>query len=150
VQVLSDTRGVSTRDGLRARLAINDKARDLSRVYFEVQRALAAVSTELDAARGKNADALVDSVALQAATLMARARGNSIVSGIGRVFDLTAAVESSSLPPTDAQARTLQASVAEFADIASKVNELVSTRLPAVRAATGLPGPTTVVRITPP
>ena len=148
--MLSDTRGVATRDGLRARLAINDKARDLSRVYFEVQRALAAVSTELDAARGKNADALVDSVALQAATLMARARGNSIVSGIGRVFDLTAAIESSSLPPTDAQERTLQAAVAEFVDIATKVNELVSARMPAVRAATGMAAPSGVLRVTPP
>jgi photosystem II stability/assembly factor-like uncharacterized protein len=150
VQVLSDARGASTRDGLRARLAINERARDLSRVYFEVQTALAAVSRELDAARGKTADALVDSVALQAATLMARARGNSIVSGIGRVFDLTAAIESSSLPPTDAQERTLQASVAELADIAAKLNELISSRMPAVRAATGLPAPSGVARVTPP
>ena len=110
VVVLSDPRGAGSRDAVRARVAINDRARDLSRVYFEIQNALASVTTELAAARAKNvasSEAAIDSVGLQAAQLMQRARGNSIVSGIGRLFDLTAALEASSLAPTDAQQRSL-------------------------------------------
>ena len=66
-----------------------------------------------------------------------RARGNSIVSGIGRLFDLTAAIESSSLAPTETQQRSLEASVAEFTDIVAKLNEVITTKLPALSGAVG-------------
>jgi len=67
------------------------------------------------------------------ATLRQRARGNSITSGIGRLFDLTAAIESSSLPPTEMQQRSIEASVTEFADIVAKVNDVVANKMPALR-----------------
>ena len=71
-------------------------------------------------------------------TLKQRSRGNSIVSGIGRLFDLTAAIESSSLPPTEMQQRSIEASVTEFSDIVAKLND-IQRRLSAAGQPTAAP-----------
>jgi hypothetical protein len=89
-------------------------------------------------------------VATIATTLRQRARGNSITSGIGRLFDLTAAIESSSLPPTEMQQRSIEASVAEFADIVAKVNDVVANKMPALRMKMGQPQTPAVTAIRPP
>jgi len=143
VHVRADPRGAATPAGLRARIAINAKAKDISRVYYETATTTAVVDSEIvalrPAAAGRPAvDSTLTDIAKQVTTLRQRARGNSIVSGIGRVFDLTAAIESSSLPPTDAQERSITAAIAEFADITAKLREIES-KMPAVRTAVRVP-----------
>jgi hypothetical protein len=58
-----------------------------------------------------------------------------------------AAIESSSMPPTDAQQRSLAASVAEFTEIAAKVNEIISNQLPALLAKAGSTSTPVIARV---
>ena len=151
VQVRSDPRGASTPAGLRERAAVNERARDISRTYFDVVTTLDAIDAILSAAKDPlSSDTAAKSLSSQITTLRQRARGNSITSGIGRVFDLTAAIESSSMPPTDAQQRSLVASVAEFTEIVSKVNEVISNQLPALLAKAGRTDAPALARVQPP
>jgi len=147
VQVRSDARGASTPAGLRDREAINLEAREITRVYFDAVTAMDAIDAELASA---GADSAARSIATQVTTQRQRARGNSITSGIGRLFDLTAAIESSSMPPTEAQHRTLAASVAEFTEIAAKVNDIIAHQLPALRARTGRTNAPAIATVKPP
>lgn len=89
-------------------------------------------------------------VATIVTTLRQRARGNSITSGIGRLFDLTAAIEPSSLPPTEMQQRSIEASITEFADIVAKFNDVVANKMPALRIKMGQPPSPAVTAIRPP
>lgn len=142
VTVRSDPRGASTPDGQRVRAALNLRARDLSRVYYDVVTALDAIDAQLagpGAGGGPPRDSAAKAIASETRTLRARAHGNSIVSGIGRLFDLVAAVESSSMPPTDMQRRSLAASVAEFTEIVAKVNDIITKRLPPIRPGASIP-----------
>lgn len=144
VQVRADPRGAGNADALRARVAINLRARDVSRAYFEAVTAIDAVDSTLGsmrttASRPPGADSAIAELAAIVNTLRQRARGNSITSGIGRLFDLTAAIESSSLAPTEMQQRSIDASVAEFADIVAKVNDVLSNKMPALRIRMGQP-----------
>jgi photosystem II stability/assembly factor-like uncharacterized protein len=155
VDVRVDPRGAGTTDGLRARIAINTQARDISRVYYDAAVAIASVDSELTAMRataGQHAgsDSAIAAVTLKTATLRQRARGNSITSGIGRVFDLTAAIESSSLPPTDAQQRTMAAATVEFTDIVAKLNDVITVAMPALRARVGQTTGPSLTKIRPP
>jgi photosystem II stability/assembly factor-like uncharacterized protein len=149
VQVRSDPRGASTPEGLRDRAAINVRARDISRVYFDAVAAMDAVDAEL-ASAGASPDSTTSAISAQLNALRQRAHGNSITSGIGRLFDLTAAIESSSMPPTDAQHRILTASVAEFTEITAKVNDIISNQLPALRAKAGRTNAPTIATVQPP
>lgn len=155
VQVLADPRGAGTPEGHRARVAINAKAADLSSVYFDASTALAAIDSELTAIRSvvkerPTADSAVAQLSREIAQTRARFRGNSITSGIGRVFDLTAAIESSSLPPTEAQQRTLSAAIREFTGLVATVNELITNKIPALRSKLGLPPSAPMATIKPP
>jgi len=155
VQVRADPRGAGTADGHRARVAINLRARDVSRAYADAVTALDVVDSTLASMRttpGRTSavDSAIAEVATIATTLRQRARGNSITSGIGRLFDLTAAIESSSLPPTEMQQRSIDASVAEFADIVAKVNEVLTNKMPALRIRMGQPPIPAVTAIRPP
>jgi photosystem II stability/assembly factor-like uncharacterized protein len=143
VDIRADPRGAGSRDTQRARAAINTRAGDISRTYADVAVALDSIDADLAALRvevkSPQADSAAAQVTRQVASLRQRARGNSITSGIGRVFDLTAAIESSSLAPTDAQQRTMDAATREFTEIARAVNDIVVTVLPALRARFGQP-----------
>jgi hypothetical protein len=155
VQVRTDPRGARTADALHARGAINLRARDVSRSYYEAVTAINAVDSTLGSMRAiasqhPGADSAIAEVATILTTLRQRARGNSITSGIGRLFDLTAAIESSSLPPTEMQQRSIEASVAEFADIVAKVNEVLANKMPALRIRMGEPPTPVVSAIRPP
>jgi hypothetical protein len=56
---------------------------------------------------------------------------------IGRAFDLLGALQSSSGPPTEASARILDASTTELRDAITKLNEIITTMMPAVRSRIG-------------
>ena len=155
VEVRADARGAGTAEGHRARAAINLRARDISRVYFEAVNAIEAADSVVASMKPSvgertHADTLVTEITTTLNTLRQRARGNSIVSGIGRLFDLTAAIESSSLPPTEMQQRSLDASVAEFTDIVAKLNDVLASKLPALAAAVGQPALPAATPIKPP
>ncbi len=149
VRVQSDPRAARTDAGLRDRAAMNLRARDLSRVYFDAIAALDAIDAELKTL-GESTDSAAKAISARVVTLRQRARGNSITSGIGRLFDLTAAIESSSMPPTDAQHRSLAASVAEFTDVTTAVNALITTDLPALLAGLGRPPSNAIAVVAPP
>jgi len=155
VQVRTDPRGASTADGVRARAAINVRARDVSRAYYDAVTAIEDIDSTLASMRtAANRSPAVDSAIAEIATIVTtlrqRARGNSITSGIGRLFDLTAAIESSSLPPTEMQQRSIEASVTEFADIVAKVNDVLANKMPALRIKMGQPPSSAVTAIRPP
>jgi photosystem II stability/assembly factor-like uncharacterized protein len=154
VVVRADPRGAGTPEGLRARIAINRRARDISRAYYDALMAMDSIDAELAAIRAAvktpDADSAAADIARQIATLRQRARGNSITSGIGRLFDLTAAIESSSLPPTEAQQRSIDASTQEFTDVVKAVNDILAKTLPALRTMVGRPASSTFPPIRPP
>ena len=54
-----------------------------------------------------------------------------------RAFDLLGGLEASSLAPTEAQQRTLQFLSAEVRDNIAKLNDLISTQMPALRSRLG-------------
>jgi len=144
VEIRADSRGASPPDRQRVRAAINLRARDISRAYHDVVAAMdsidAAVTRLRPIAKDRpDADSAVTALSRTVAQLRQRARGNSIVSGIGRLFDLTAAIESSSMPPTDAQRRSIDASAAEFTDIVGKVNDVLAKTLPEAQTKLGQP-----------
>ena len=136
VDVRADSRGAGTPEGQRARLVINRRARDVARVYFDVMNTIAVLDSTI-AASGRT-DSATKEISSALNTLKQRSRGNSIVSGIGRLFDLTAAIESSSLPPTEMQQRSIEASVTEFSDIVAKLND-IQRRLSAAGQPTAAP-----------
>jgi hypothetical protein len=141
VVVRADPRGAGTPEGLRARIAMNRRARDISRVYYDAMTAMDSIDAELAAVRAvlkrPEADSAAATIGRQLTALRQKARGNSISSGIGRLFDLTAAIESSSLPPTEAQQRSLDASTQEFTEIAKGVNDILRETLPALSSPAG-------------
>ena len=144
VDITADPRGASTPEGQRVRAAINLKARDVSRAYYDAVTTMDAIDAEVARLRPlakdrPDADSTLTSFSRTLTQLRQRARGNSIVSGIGRLFDLTAAIESSSMPPTEAQRRSIDASIAEFNDIVAKVNEALTKTLPEAQAKLGQP-----------
>jgi hypothetical protein len=154
VDITADARGVSTPEGQRIRAAINLKARDVSRAYYDAIAAIDAIDAEVSRLRPlakdrPDADSALTTLSRAVTQLRQRARGNSIVSGIGRLFDLTAAIESSSMPPTEAQRRSIDASVGEFTDIVAKVNDAVTKTLPEVQAKLDQP-PTRFPSVRPP
>jgi photosystem II stability/assembly factor-like uncharacterized protein len=154
VDVRSDPRGAGTADALRARVAINDRARDISRVYHDAMTTMDSIDAELTAIRAAvktaEADSAAAEISRQIMAVRQKARGNSIVSGIGRLFDVTAAIESSSLAPTDAQQRSIDAATREFTEVTVSVNEILATKLPALRARFGQAARVTLPPVAPP
>jgi photosystem II stability/assembly factor-like uncharacterized protein len=151
VQVRNDSRGASTPAGLNERIRVNERARDISRTYFDVVTTLDTIDVILTEAKDLlPSDSAAKSLSTKITALRQRARGNSITSGIGRVFDLTAAIESSSMPPTEAQQRSVTASVVEFTEIAAKVNDIISNQLPALSAKAGRTDAHAIARVRPP
>lgn len=146
VQVRADLRGAGTAEGQRARLAINRRAREVDRAYFDAMNTIAMLDSTVATLKPSvtektHADTLLAEITTTLTTLRQRARGNSIVSGIGRLFDLIAAIESSSLPPTEMQHRSIEASVAEMTDIIAKLNDVVTTKVPGLSSAVGRAAP---------
>jgi hypothetical protein len=149
LRIRADQRGASTADGQREKAAIDRCAQEISRAYYDALAAMKAIDADL-APLDAPSDSSVKAVAAQVAALRQRARGNSIVSGIGKVFDLTAAIESSSMPPTEMQRRSIEQSVAEFTDIVMKLNDVIATQLPALHAKLGKAGPAPIATVRPP
>ena len=156
VTIRWDPRGASTPEALRARFAMNTQGRELSRVYYETIRAIEAFTAELprlsEIAKQRQ-DAGADSVIADITTRLTQLRtrvASGMGSGPGNLFDLLAAVESSSLPPTQAQERMMTAILANSTTVAGDISEIITVRMPALRARLGQPPAATVTAVRPP
>jgi hypothetical protein len=156
LEVRWDTRGASSPEGLRARFAINAQGRELSRVYYETVRALEAFTaelvklTELSKSRSEaGADSTITDITARLTRLRTRA-AVGMGSFPGNLFDLLAAVESSSLPPTAAQERLIESIVANSMTVTTEINDVITVRMPALRARLGQPQASSVNPIRPP
>jgi len=100
----------------------------------EVTRASAALKAMPNAAAG--ADSAVSDAAKKVAELKPRL-APSYGTPIGRVFDLLGAIQSSSGAPTEAESRILDSATGDLREAITKLNELITTTMPRVRAALG-------------
>ena len=107
-------------------------AKTLTTIDGDVTRAAAAIK----AAPSAGADSVVADAAKKVTELKPRL-SPSYGSPIGRVFDLLGAIQSSSGAPTEAESRILDSATAELREAIGKLNELISTTMPRVRAAVG-------------
>ena len=155
VEVRQDTRGAGTPDAMQARIAMNAKGREISRAFFETAVAVHALRAQLarldTASRGRSGrgDSLVTDMANRLTQIRARA-GVVVGSFPGQLFDLLAAVESSSLPPTDAQERLIATLIANATTAVSEINAIIATGMPALHARLGQRSTTTIDAVRPP
>lgn len=159
VQVKSDPRVRTTPAALRARMVAGMRIGELNRAAADGAAAVKAVDTELAALRAvaaqspSTARAAADS-ALHAATVKFDSIAANFRAGfgapIGRAFDLLGALEASSLPPTQAQQRTLEQVTAELTADVAALNDFVAVQLPALRARLGAVGAAHIAPVKPP
>ncbi len=156
VRVSWDPRGASTPVAMAARSAINAKGREISRVFYQTSRAIGTLSAEvatLDSLsmslRRAGPDSAIADIRRRLAQIEERARPG-VGSFPGQLFDLLASVESSSLPPTQAQERLISSLSIRYATIASDINDIITTKMPSLRARLGKRPPTLIKPIDPP
>jgi len=145
MDVRANPRAFTTPAALAARHAMSVRIAELSRAYEDGAKALAAVDAELTrfAAAVKaqpNAPPAVDSAVSAAAKQVAELRPRfspSYGTPIGRAFDLLGALQSSSGAPPEAQGRVLDSAAADLREAITKLNEIITTTMPAVRGKVG-------------
>lgn len=146
VQVRANPRSASSPEASAARQLVAKRVDSLSRAYAEGKRLLAAVDTEfahlrpLLASRGPSpaTDSLLKIVAAQLSTLR-RGFASDYGAPIGEVFDVLGGLESSSVAPTQAEQRALDFAAADLAASITKLNALVTTEMPKLRAVLSAP-----------
>jgi len=146
VEVRADARAHTTPAALAARDAMSMRIAELSSIYSSAAKALAAVDAEITrlAASVKaapNGGSAADSTAVaDAAKKVTEIRPRlspSYGTSVGRVFDLLGAVQSSSGAPTEAETRILDSATSEIRESITKLNDLITTTLPALRTRVG-------------
>jgi photosystem II stability/assembly factor-like uncharacterized protein len=156
VEVRWDPRGASTPEGLAARTAINAQGRELARAFYETTRAIEAFNSELERlstiSRERPAAGADSTIAdLTARLTQIRQRSTAGMGSLpGNLFDLLAAVESSSLPPTDAQQQLITTIVDNSVNVVSQINDVITNRMPGLRARLGQPPSLAVRPVGPP
>jgi photosystem II stability/assembly factor-like uncharacterized protein len=144
-EVRADARANTTPAALAARHAMSTRIAELSGTYAAAAKALAAVDAEVTRLGASvkalpNAPAGADSAVGDVVKKITELRGRfsaSYGSPIGRAFDLLGALQSSSGAPTEAERRILDSATGELRDAITKLNEIISTTLPAVRTRLG-------------
>ena len=138
---------VTTPEALRARWTMTTQIDSITRAFAVERKTFMAVDSEytrLAAILAKSpsaTDSTVKAAAMTMATLRARF-GSSYPTPIGQAFDLLGGLESSSATPTEAEQRTLNTVQADLADAYAKLETLVTTQLPKLRAlAASRPAP---------
>ena len=145
IEVQRDPRANTTPAALAARSAMSARIADLSGVYAAAQKALTTVDGELTRLGAAvkampNAPSGADSVVADAAKKVNELKPRlspSYGAPIGRVFDLLGAIQSSSSAPTEAEARILDSATGELREAITKLNAIITTTMPAVRARAG-------------
>ena len=142
VRVRIDPRTVGTAESLRARWAMMQEIDSLSRVYRdERQRFVAGESAvkRLVAALGTARSPIADRVVRRVDSVVAVLRGrlsSSYDSPLGQAFDLLGGLESSSMPPTEAERRTLDGAIADLRESFKMLDSFLATDLPQLRQFT--------------
>ena len=157
VHVERDTEAASTPDELRAREEMSVAIDSLTRAFRDGKRALAEVDTEVERAKAlvglrKNV-AAADSAVRHVSTLLSavhRGFGESYGTTIGNAYDLLGGLEASSAVPTDAERLTLDRSRNELTATIGKLNDIITTELPKLRAAIAQLPPLSVTPVAPP
>jgi photosystem II stability/assembly factor-like uncharacterized protein len=145
VQVRADPRVTVSAVALRARIdagmkigelnrAFTDGAKAFERADAEVGRLRAALKDSKSSPATAAADSLLRDLGTRIDSLRPRFRTQGFGSPIGRAFDLLGAIEASSGAPTESQQRTLEHLTAELRENIAQLNDLVTTRLPELRA----------------
>ena len=138
-----DPRGPSTPEALRARFELNVRGRDVAATYALISRTLDSLAAELDRAasagtrrRTSATDSTIAALRTQLGQLRTRAAAG-VRAFPGGIFDLLAAVEASSLPPTEPQRRLMDAIEQNSSQVVTAINQIITTNLPALRRALG-------------
>ena len=142
LDVRADARAAASPAALAARHAMSMRIAELSGVYATAAKALAMVDAELGraAAAAKaapNAQPGTDSVLSDAARRVNELKPRlspSYGTPMGRAFDLLGALQSSSGPPTEASGRILDTATTDLREAITKLNEIITTVMPAVRS----------------
>lgn len=157
VHVQRDTAAAGSPDAVTARRDLSAAIDSLTRAFRDGKRALAEVDTEVARARAlvghREGVAAVDSVVRHVSTLLAavhRGFGESYGTAIGNAYDLLGGLEASSAMPTGAERLTLEQSRNEVAATTTKLNEIITTELPKLRAAMAQLPPPAVTPVVPP
>jgi photosystem II stability/assembly factor-like uncharacterized protein len=142
VRVLADSAAPGTPDARAARQQMLATIDSLSRAFSDGKRAYAALDTQLTLLRAlaqgtplaPGADSLLQRLPRQLAALRP-GFGEAYETPIGTAFDVLGGLESSSLPPTEAERRTLAVVTAELRTTLTKLNDLITGDLATLRSA---------------
>ena len=145
VDVRANARTLATPAALAARAAMSARITELAGIYSSAAKAFATVEGEVNRASATlkaapNAQSGADSIVSDAARKVAELRGRlspSYGTPVGRVFDLLGAIQSSSGAPTEAESRILDSATGELREAITKLNDLITTTMPRVRAVVG-------------
>jgi photosystem II stability/assembly factor-like uncharacterized protein len=140
VRVRIDPRTLGTPEALRARWAMMLEIDSLSRVYRDERQRFVAADSEvkrivatLDTTRSPVANDIVKRVDSVVTVLRGRL-GPGYSAPMGQAFDLLGGLESSSMPPTEAERRTLDTVTADLRETFTKLDRFLASDLPEVRA----------------
>lgn len=142
VQVRTDPRVASTPEGLRARMALGMRIGELNRAFTDGVKVVEQLVGEFGrtkkllengAALPPGVDSTWKAAQVELDSLQVKFRPG-MGSPMTRAFDLLGASQASSLPPTDAQERTLGFLGAELAENVARLNDFVANRMPGLRA----------------
>jgi photosystem II stability/assembly factor-like uncharacterized protein len=145
LDVRADPASLATAEALQSRLAASMRIGELARLYDDGAKAYAPVAAEVGRIRASlkersNVPPAVDSALAEATRQVDALRPRmspSYGTPIGRAFDLLGALQSSSLPPTEAHLRVLDAATADLRDALGRLNDLLTKTMPALRTAVG-------------
>lgn len=167
VEVRTDPRTPTTADGLRARMDAGMRIGELNRAVTDGAKAIEPLDAELSRMRAvvrerngvsadverlvRDASAALDSLKPRfGARVPGAGGGGGGGNPMTRAFDLLGALEASSLAPTEAQQRTLQFLSAEVRSNVARLDDLISTQMPALRSRLGALAGAGVVPVKPP
>jgi photosystem II stability/assembly factor-like uncharacterized protein len=145
VDVRANARAFTNPVALASRHAMSARISEIAGLYSSAAKAFAAVDGEVTRASSAlkgvpNAPPGADSVVSDAMKKVVELRGRfsaSYGTPVGRVFDLLGAIQSSSGAPTEAESRILDSATGELREAITKLNDLIATTMPRVRAAVG-------------
>jgi hypothetical protein len=142
VQVRADPRVTVSTEALRARIEAGMKIGELNRAFTDGVKAFERTDSEVtrlraalkDSKNAATADSALRDIGTRLDSLRTRFRPQGFGSPIGRAFDLLGALEATSAAPTEAQQRTLDHLTVELRENIAQLNDLITTRMPDLRA----------------
>jgi photosystem II stability/assembly factor-like uncharacterized protein len=143
VHVRIDPRTVGTPEALRARWAMMLEIDSLSRVFRRERQRFVAADSEvkrLVPALGTSRSGFTDNFVKRVDSLLAVLRARlspSYSAPLGQAFDLLGGLESSSMPPTEAERRTLDTAIADLRESFNMLDNFLAVDLQQLRGSCG-------------